>query len=369
MKKHVLASAVSILFTALICSATPADAAKKKGPVKAAVPPPVVAATSPAPYPSPPEIVAAAPASDWKTIAPSDLLVMDLAADAKGKARRVVIQLMPPPFSQGWIGNIRKLATAHWWDGTAIVRVQDNYVTQWGDPDGEDAVKAKKLPEGLVVVPESEYVVGDLLKTNKDIVDEIGKGNAARDKIVENRVKAQTKPGTTIAPSAIPKFYRRLDPYSMVQGQYRGWPVALAGNELAPTHCYGMVGVGRNLSPDTGTGAELYTVIGHAPRHLDRNIALVGRIIEGMEHMSSLPRGTGPLGFYEKPEERTAILSVRLMSEMETDKPLPAYEYLSTESASFAKYADARANRRDPFFITPAGGADICNIPVPVRRK
>jgi len=40
-----------------------------------------------------------------------------------------------------------------------------------------------------------------------------------------------------------------------------------------------------------------------------------------------------------------------------------------TESDSFKAYADARANRRDPFFITPAGGADICNIPVPVRRR
>ncbi len=127
-----------------------------------------------------------------------------------------------------------------------------------------------------------------------------------------------------------------------------------------------MVGVGRNLSPDTGTGAELYTVIGHAPRHLDRNIALVGRIIEGMEHMSSLPRGTGALGFYETPEERTGIVSMRMGGEV---AGLPAYEYLNTESESFAKYADARANRRDPFFIQPAGGADICNIPVPVRRK
>ena len=32
---------------------------------------------------------------------------------------------------------------------------------------------------------------------------------------------------------------------------------------------------------------------------------------------------------------------------------LPAYEYLSTESESFALYADARANRRDPFYISP----------------
>ena len=119
------------------------------------------------------------------------------------------------------------------------------------------------------------------------------------------------------------------------------------------------------MSPDTGTGAELYAVIGHAPRHLDRNIALVGRVIEGIEHLSSLPRGTGPLGFYETAQERTAITAVRLGTEL-TD--LPAYEYLSTESASFARYADARANRRDAFFIRPAGGADICNIPVPVRR-
>jgi peptidylprolyl isomerase len=127
-----------------------------------------------------------------------------------------------------------------------------------------------------------------------------------------------------------------------------------------------MVGVGRNLSPDTGSGDELYTVIGHAPRHLDRNIALVGRVIEGIEHMSSLPRGTGALGFYEKEEERVPILSVRLGNET---KDVPALEYLSTESDSFAAYADARANRRDPFFNVPAGGADICNIPVPVRRK
>jgi peptidylprolyl isomerase len=127
-----------------------------------------------------------------------------------------------------------------------------------------------------------------------------------------------------------------------------------------------MVGVGRNLSPDTGTGAELYTVIGHAPRHLDRNIALVGRVIDGIEHMSSLPRGTGALGFYEKEEERVLILSVRIGS---AAKDVPAFEYLATDSDSFAAYADARANRRDAFFNVPAGGADICNIPVPIRRK
>ncbi len=136
-----------------------------------------------------------------------------------------------------------------------------------------------------------------------------------------------------------------------------------------PTHCYGMVGVGRNYSPDTGSGAELYTVIGHAPRHLDRNIALVGRVIEGMQHLSSLPRGSGDLGFYtaEEAGKRTPILSVRVASDLAPAEQ-PSFEYLSTESATFATYAEAIANRRDPFFIVPAGGADICNIRVPVRR-
>ena len=274
---------------------------------------------------APSEIVAKANVKEWAAIAPSDLLVMDLAP-LNGKVRRVVIQLMPAPFSQGWVGNIRKLAAAKWWDGTSINRVQDNYVAQWGD-----ATEKKALPEGLATVPESEYVTEDFVG----------------------------RPFYSLEGS-----WR--DSYSHDTGFYRGWPIAFGKEGYWPVHCYGMVGVGRNLSPDTGTGAELYTVIGHAPRHLDRNIALVGRVIEGIEHLSSLPRGTGALGFYEKEEERVPILSVRLGNEIEG---LPAYEYLSTENASFSAYADARANRRDAFFIKPAGGADICNIPVPVRRK
>jgi cyclophilin family peptidyl-prolyl cis-trans isomerase len=278
-------------------------------------------------YPPPSEIVAAAKAGDWVAIAPSDVLVMDLAPDSKGKQRRVVIQLIPAPFSQGWVGNIRKLAAAHWWDGTSINRVQDNYVVQWGD-----ATEKKALPQGLAIVGAKDYVTPDW--PTKDWI--------------------------------LARAGGRPDAYAGGHGFYLGWPLAQGGEGRWPVHCYGMVGVGRNLSPDTGTGAELYTVIGHAPRHLDRNIALVGRVIEGIEHMSSLPRGTGALGFYEKEDERVPILSVRLGN---AAKDLPAFEYLSTDSDSFAAYADARANRRDAFFNIPAGGADICNIPVPIRRK
>jgi peptidylprolyl isomerase len=319
----------------------------------------VLVAAAPAPAPKaldPSEIVAAAPADDWVAIAASDLLVMDLAPDRDGNNRRVVIQLMRAPFSQGWVGNIRKLATARWWDGLSINRVQDNYVVQWGDADGEDKAKAKKLPPGLANVPQREYVIGvsqfqKVVQTAQaDTPDTMATAEQAIDE-----VDAATKPAD----------WRKPDPYTSVHDFFRGWAFVGDDKNVWPVHCYGMVGVGRNLSPDTGTGAELYTVIGHAPRHLDRNIALVGRVISGIENLSSLPRGTGPLGFYEKPEQRVTITSIRLGNEV---ADLAAYQYLSTESASFAKYADARANRRDAFFIVPAGGADICNVPVPVRK-
>jgi peptidylprolyl isomerase len=107
---------------------------------------PAVAQDPPPPV-TPASIVAAAPKSEWKTIDPADLLVMTLAPDAAGNPRTVVIQLIPPPFSQGWVGNIRTLAKAHWWDGTSVYRVVDNWVTQWGDGEDDEA-KAKPLPGG-----------------------------------------------------------------------------------------------------------------------------------------------------------------------------------------------------------------------------
>jgi peptidylprolyl isomerase len=329
---------------------------------------------------APSEIVAAAPASDWVAIPAEELLVMTLAPDAEGKPRVVVIQLMPAPFSQGWVHNIRLFARAKWYDGISVNRVQDNYVTQWGDPnyDNPEATGTPKpLPEGLKVMGEVEYLA-PFASTMFSVSWNYG------------RWPVRT-PGMPMAVAATPPTLF-TDPYSERRSFAFGFPVGFSEKEIKepdtrfdpklnhtirynvpdrvyPTHCYGMVGVGRNLSPDTGSGAELYTVIGHAPRHLDRNIALVGRVIEGMQHLSSLPRGSGELGFYTAAEaaKRTPILTVRVASDLPAAEQ-PRFEYLSTESDTFARYAEAIANRRDPFFIVPAGGADICNIRVPVRR-
>ncbi|WP_416832553.1 MAG: peptidylprolyl isomerase [Erythrobacter sp.] len=340
-----------------------------------------VSAQTEAPVPSPNEIVNTALPEEWIEIPAEDLLVITLVPDADGNERTVVIQLMPAPFSQGWVHNIRLFARSGWYDGISVNRVQDNYVTQWGDPNydnPEAAGEAKPLPEGLKVMGEDEYAASTIDVTLATNGEEITDENRAtwedwdwsipRDPEFHNQVPdvRATQTSNTFA------GWHQRDAYADWVEFFRGWAVATEGESADapwwPVHCYGMVGVGRNYSPDTGSGAELYTVIGHAPRHLDRNIALVGRVISGMEHLSSLPRGSGALGFYteEEAHKRTPILSVRVAADLPEDER-PLFEYLSTEGETFARYAEARANRRDPFFIVPAGGADICNIPVPVR--
>jgi peptidylprolyl isomerase len=134
------------------------------------------------------------------------------------------------------------------------------------------------------------------------------------------------------------------------------------------THCYGSVGVGRDLSPDTGTGGELYAVIGHAPRQLDRVIALVGRVVDGIDRLSTLQRGTEALGFYKNKAQYVPIASIRIASDLPAAKR-PSYEVMDTTSTTFAHYLRVRANRNDDFYIRPAGGVDLCNVQVPVRKK
>jgi peptidylprolyl isomerase len=306
--------------------------------------------------PTPASVVAEAPAQDWRSIDPADLLVMVLAPDRDGAERRVIIQLLPPPFSQGWVGNIRKLARAHWWDGTTVYRVVDNWVAQWGDGE-DDGEPVKPLPAELRVVPESEYVARLPVRTTAEArasairhVGFIDSYSAAPD-FFEGWPVGRAKPGEPV--HVVDEQGRRLPD----QNDEPAWPV----------HCYGSVGVARDLSPDTGTGAELYAVIGHAPRQLDRNIAVVGRVIEGIEHLSTLPRGTGETGVYADPAQRVPILSVRLGDELpEADRP--RFQHLATDSDSFSRYVQVRANRNDAFYKVPAGGVDVCNVQVPIRR-
>jgi peptidylprolyl isomerase len=127
------------------------------------------------------------------------------------------------------------------------------------------------------------------------------------------------------------------------------------------------VGVGRDNDENSGNGSELYVVIGHAPRQLDRNITVVGRVVQGMDALSSLRRGSGAAGFYATRAEGQAIRSVRLVADLPAAQQSQLWA-LRTDSASFTALIEARRNRRDDWYQLPAGHVDLCNVPLPVRE-
>jgi peptidylprolyl isomerase len=132
-------------------------------------------------------------------------------------------------------------------------------------------------------------------------------------------------------------------------------------------HCYGAVGAGRNNDADSSDGTELYVVTGQSPRQLDRNMSMVGRVVQGMEWLSTIPRGTGPLGFFEKPEQRVGITSMRLAADVPAAERSPI-EVMRTDSPLFAELVESRRNRRDEFYKVQAHHIDLCNVPVPTRE-
>jgi peptidylprolyl isomerase len=267
-------------------------------------------------------ILAASSPADWLPLDPESTFYLDLPAG------RVVIALAPQ-LAPLHVANLRTLVREHFFDGLAIVRSQDNYVVQWGDPDAESPVSRRSLGSAKTTLPpEFDGERGDLPVT----------------------------------------FLPDGDVYAPRVGWSDGFPVGVDEEEgrIWPLHCYGMVGVGRGDALDSGNGSELYATIGHAPRHLDRNVALIGRVVKGMELLSTLPRGSGPLGFYEKPEQRVPILSLRLASDVPIEHR-ERHERLRTDTPTFTALVEARRNRRESWFARPAGRIEVCNVPLPVR--
>ena len=265
------------------------------------------------------QVMESAQPSDWRRPDPENLLYLDLPAG------RVIIELAPR-FAPAHVANVRTLVREKFFDGLPVARVQDNFVAQWGDVDKLRQTESalRKLPEELIV-PWSRGL--PIVK----LPDEDG--------------------------------------YAPETGWLDGFPVGIErkpSGQVWMTHCYGTLGVGRDNWPDNGSGAELYVVIGHAPRQLDRNIVVAGRVLRGIELLSSLPRGSGALGFYEKPEQRTLIRAAHIAADL-PESGRGALEVLRTDTPLFTRYVESRRNRRDDWYLTPAGHTDVCSVGIPVR--
>jgi cyclophilin family peptidyl-prolyl cis-trans isomerase len=260
--------------------------------------------------------------ADWRPLDPANTLVMQLDAG------NVVIELAPR-FAPKHAANLRTLAHESYFDGLAILRAQDNYVVQWGDPHAEAPERAKPL------------------------------GSAQRKLPAEFSVPLKGLPLQRLPDE---------DGWARVNGFVDGLPVAAdpRTGRAWLAHCYGMVGAGRDNAPDSSNGSELYAVIGDSPRGLDLNITLVGRVLQGMDKLSALPRGTAEMGFYAAPEQRTPIRRLRLAADMPADQR-PALEVMRTDTDTWRRLLQARRVRGEDWFVHSHGHIGLCNAGVPVR--
>jgi peptidylprolyl isomerase len=263
------------------------------------------------------DLLADSPAQDWRAPDPENTLYMELASG------RVIIELAPR-VAPLHVANIKTLVRSRYFDGLAMVRVQDNYVVQWADPEHQRAV-----PAGV--------------------------------RLVAPEFTADGSVGRSF------ELLRERDVYAPQVGFLDGFPAARdpRSGQVWLAHCYGMVGVGRDDPPESD-GTEMYAVIGHSPRQLDRNVTLVGRILQGVELLSSLPRGSGEMGFYAGSERPVPITSVRVAADVPA-ADRTGIEVLRTDSKTFRTVLDQRRNRREPWFKFNPGHIELCNVPLPVR--
>jgi peptidylprolyl isomerase len=264
-------------------------------------------------------VLEASSESDWRALDQDMALYMTLDHGT------VIIELAPE-FAPQHVANIRVLVSEHYFDGLKVIRSQDNYVAQWGDPE-EDPELAR-----------------DFGSAESSLDAEFYRDRSGLDFTV----------------------IQSTDAYSDEVGFVGGFPAGRDSDRAWLTHCYSMMGVGRGMEENSGNGSSLYVVTGHAPRHLDRNVTLAGRVVQGIEHLSSLPRGTGPLGFYEDEAQNEAIQKIRMGSDVPEDEQVHL-KLLKTNTRTFDQLVDARRFRREEWFADPTGRIELCNVPLPVR--
>ncbi len=300
----------------LLCASAGAFAAPPATPAASAASAPATRSTA--------DILRDAPASAWRHPDPDDVLAMTLPSG-------IVWIELAPRFAPLHAANIRKLVAQHYFDGLAVLRVQDNFVAQWGDPqaDNDDASKHRPFGDAARTLP-PEFSISD-------------KG------LKIERLKDR-------------------DVWAPVTGFVDGFPVAAdpKTHQAWIAHCYGIIGAGRNDSVDSGSGAELYAVIGQSPRALDLNIAPVARVLQGMELLSSLPRGGQNMGFYDKPEQDVHIARIERLADM-PEATRPDIRVLRTDTPQWREIVESRRNRLDAWYVHKAGAIDVCNLSVPVK--
>ena len=135
------------------------------------------------------------------------------------------------------------------------------------------------------------------------------------------------------------------------------------------THCPGVVAMARDNDPNSGS-TDFYIVIGQAPRYLDRNLTIFGRVIVGMDTVQKIKRGPKDNnGVILETEKQTRINKIRMGTDVLKEERM-AISVMNTNHDEFKALLDSRRNRSSAFFhYQPPAVLDVCQVPLPTRLE
>lgn len=256
----------------------------------------------------------------WRRIDPTDLVYLTLPDG------EVIIELAPG-FAPKTVAQFKRLVGDGFYDGLSFYRVIDGFVAQGGD--GSDMSEA---PNAVPSLP-AEF----------------------------ERAWSDELPFVTV---------QKPDMFAPETGFIDGFAAArdMEAGKVWLTHCPGVVAMARNNAPDSGS-TDFYIVIGQAPRYLDRNLTIFGRVVDGMEIVQRIRRGPPEAnGMIPEGAPRTEIVSAALGEELPPDEG-GMVEVEDTNSAAFRSVLQSRRVRGKPFFHhKPPEVLDVCQVPISARQ-
>ena len=269
----------------------------------------------------------------WNTLDPENTVYLQLQEGT------VVIELNPT-FAPKTVARFKELLEEQFYRGMSFYRVIDGFVAQGGD---ESDIDGSELTQTL----KAEFEIDWPLKPKDK--------EAAKD--------WQPMSWTPV---------QKDDMFAPYTGFIDGFPAARDDKKAGKawlTHCPGAIAMARNNGPNTGS-TDFYIVIGQAPRYLDRNLTIFGRVVWGMDVVQRIKRGsTLKNGIIEEDLDRTWIKRMRLASSLEESEQLDIW-LADTNSKGFKTMLNERRNRNNKFFHhKPPKVLDICQVPVPARLE
>jgi peptidylprolyl isomerase len=260
----------------------------------------------------------AAGAPTWRELNPENTVFVEMPEGL------VIIELNPS-FAPETVKQFKQLAGDRFYDGLSFYRVIDGFVAQGGD--GSDLGELSNVP-----LVDAEFEI--------DWNEEF------------SYMHVQSP-----------------DMFAPETGFIDGFAVARdpSRNKVWLTHCPGIVAMARNDDPDSSR-TDFYIVIGQAPRYLDRNMNIFGRVVYGMDVVQQIKRGPAQdNGIIQDEAKSSRISKLQLLSEIPKKDRLKVY-VMDTSNKAFKKLLKGRLNRKQRFFHNkPPKVLDVCQVPVAGR--